>query len=192
MTLQEEFNLLFPQYKKREEGHALLTERTCEVIKQVYEVTKPERMLEIGFNAGHTAFGWLSMFPELTYHSVDICQHSYTETHGKILEKEFGDRFKFGNIDSRKLNGDVIRMLAYDMVFIDGDHSFEGLRHDYEICSKAKVKWILIDDYTLANYIKSFLDHINTSENHPYTMVDVYEYDDHDATSHMALFRRID
>lgn len=188
--MQEGFNALFPRYKKREEGHALLTERTCDVIKEIYEVTKPESVLEIGFNAGHTAFGWLSMFPELQYHSIDICQHRYTETHAKIIKEKFGDRFKFGNIDSRKVNADMIK--TYDMVFIDGDHRFEGLRHDYIICANAKIKWILIDDYTLKGYITTFLNHINNSENHPYTMVDVYEYDDHDDISHMALFRRID
>lgn len=190
MTLQNDFNLLFPRYKKKEEGHASLTEKTCGVLKEIYDIVQPKKAMEIGFNAGHTAFGWLSMFPELHYHSVDICQHTYTKAHAKKLEEIFGERFKFGNKDSRKLSGNHI--LGYDMVFIDGDHSFEGIRHDYQICLDAKTPWILIDDYDLKRYITELLDHIHSSENHPYTMVKVFEYDDHDNTSRMALFKRTD
>lgn len=190
MTLQDEFNQLFPDYKKTEEGHASLTDRTCEAIKEIYEIAQPKRILEIGFNAGHTAFGWLSMFPELHYHSIDICKHDYTITHAKKIEEKFGERFKFGNKDSKTLTSDNIQ--GYEFVFIDGDHSLRGINHDYWICKNAGTKWILIDDYDLRTYIEDLLKHINLSDNHPYEIVKIFTYDDHDATSRMALFRRID
>lgn len=192
MTLQNEFNELFPDYKKTKEGHASLTDRTCEVIKEIYEIAQPKKILEIGFNAGHTAFGWLSMFPELHYHSIDICKHHYTVTHAKKIKDKFGERFKFGNTDSKKLTADHIQSNGYDFVFIDGDHTFDGISHDYQICKDAGTKWILIDDYSLRKYIRNLLQHINLSDNHPYEIVKIFTYDDHDATSRMALFRRID
>lgn len=190
MSLQNDYDLLFSDYEKTKEGHALLTERTCNVIKEIYDTVKPEKVLEIGFNAGHTAFAWLTMFPELHYHSIDICQHAHTQPHANMIKEVFGERFMFGNLDSKKAKPNMIK--DYDLVFIDGDHSLEGLNNDYHLCHDAGTNWILIDDYTLRTHIYDLLNHIHNSKDHKYERVGVYEYDDHDATSQMVLFRRID
>lgn len=190
MTLQNEFDAVFPRFKIGIEGHATLTEKTCDVIKRIYDIAKPEKMLEIGFNAGHSAFGWLTLCPELQYHSIDICKHRYTKPHAKKIKELFGDRFMFGAMNSMNAQASMIK--DYDMIFIDGDHEAEGLAHDYRICKEAKTKWILIDDYTLRSHIYSLIHHIDKSESHPYELVEIFEYDDHTATTQAALFRRTD
>ena len=195
ISVQDQYHAVFPEFEKIE-GHARLTEKTCDIIKEIYDIAKPTNMLEIGFNAGHTAFGWMTLCPELSYHSVDICYHPHTEPHAEKIKELFTDRFNFAKLDSKELTPDMIEQ--YDMVFIDGDHSERGLHSDYELCNKAKIKWLLIDDYTLRAYIYDFLNHIHRSSNHKYEMVKVYEYDSEwdgtvpDATSQMTLFRRID
>lgn len=190
MTLQNEFAEIFPKFKTGIEGHATLTEKTCDVIKQVYDIAKPKKMLEIGFNAGHSAFGWLTLCPDLQYHSIDICKHSYTRSHAQKLKEVFGARFMFGAMNSMDAKDHMIK--DYDMVFIDGDHEAEALKHDYDICKTAGTKWILIDDYTLRSHIYALIHHIDKSETHPYELIDIYEYDDQSATTKMALFRRTD
>jgi hypothetical protein len=196
VNLKQEYDLLFPNFD-RVEGHARLTERTCRVIQDIFNIIHPMSVFEIGFNAGHSAYAWMRMFGDINYHSVDICQHAHTQRHADVLKDTFGSRFKFTAQDSKTMRPEEIAN-RYDLAFIDGDHSFEGLRSDYELCGKAEVKWLLIDDYSLRPYITDFLNHIDRSPNHKYEMVKVYTYDsqwDGDApeevmTSQMALFRR--
>lgn len=60
MNLQEESRLL-DQSMVEDEGHLVLTERTVETLKRIYKHTEVKSVLEIGFNAGHSAMGWLAL-----------------------------------------------------------------------------------------------------------------------------------
>ena len=189
MNLIEEFNDTFPRLVSAHEGHAQLTEKTCDVAKKVYEISNPKNILEIGFNAGHTAFMWLTMFPDVKYHSVDICFHPYTMSHMKKLKEIFGDRFGYGKGDSKNLNLNFVK--KFDFVFIDGSHEEEGIQKDYNLCNLAEVEWILIDDYMLRSSVKNLVDHIVSSPNHPYELVAKLEYDERTDTAIQVLLKRI-
>jgi predicted O-methyltransferase YrrM len=189
MSLIKEFQETFPKFKTGWEGHANLTDKTCDVIKRTYELTKPKKMLEIGFNAGHSAFGWLTLCPDLQYHSVDICQHSYTMDHMIKMKEVFGDRFTYGKGDSKVMNLNFVKQ--FDLVFIDGGHEPEDIEHDYNLCRSAGVKMILVDDYTLRSGIRALIDHVISSENHPYELVEKLEYDDQRDITTQVLLKRI-
>ena len=176
-----------------EEGHIELLGTNEVVFSQIYNRTKPKRVLEIGFNAGHSAYLWLNKFPEVTYHSVDICLHEYTEECANKMQVLYPN-FSFTKIDSRLLTPNY--MSAYDMVFIDGDHSVQAFRKDWDTARKSGVKWILVDDYgtnkfNWHQYIHDLCELVHNDINDPYERVDVQGYMSNDDTmTSCALFER--
>ena len=82
-------------------------------------------LLEIGFNAGHSALLALTINPDLIYVGVDICHHPYTRPCFEYLKGLFGDRVRLHAGDSR----DVLPVLRderriYDIIHVDGGHNF--------------------------------------------------------------------
>lgn len=129
-----------------QEGHILDTEITRKKFNNVlneksYGTIK--RVFEIGFNGGHSARMWLDLGAEHV-HSVDICEHPYVEEIARELEEQ-DSRFTFQKIDSNDLVGEDLK--GYDLLFVDGDHSEEGVRNDVFLGEEAEIPFILIDDY---------------------------------------------
>lgn len=94
-------------------------------------------ILEIGFNAGHSALLALTANPELTYTAVDICQHAYTVPCYEFLKSKFGDRINLIQGDSRL----IIPNLPFthpglcetiDGWIIDGSHFLQDAGWDIE------------------------------------------------------------
>jgi len=176
MTLQEKYNEHFPNLKVRE-GHMLLTDITVEAFTSIFDTIAPKKILEIGFNAGHSAFCFLEVLPETVVHSLDLGRHNYTRPCAQKLKSIFGERFKFGIKDSHHLTPDNIIGENYDMVYIDGDHSIEGIMNDYDLCNKAEIEWILIDDVNLFRHIRALVNHVHTSSHHPYRIAATLQFD---------------
>lgn len=79
------------------------------------------QMLEIGVNAGHSAFLALSSNPSLHFTGVDICEHPYVGPVVEWLQAEFPGRVEFRKGSCL----DVLPLLAregarYDLFHIDG------------------------------------------------------------------------
>ena len=53
---------------------------------------RAHRMLEVGFNAGHSATLALIANPTLEYHALDLCQHNYTRRCFQLLMFRFPGR----------------------------------------------------------------------------------------------------
>lgn len=129
------------------EGHILDTDITRKKFNYILNRTQPKSIVEIGFNGGHSARLWLDLMkddPDFRLLSIDICNHEYTEEIARELEEE-DSRFTFMKADSNDLTGDDIR--DYDLLFIDGEHSEEGVRNDLFLGEEAKMKYILVDNY---------------------------------------------
>ncbi|NES77365.1 MULTISPECIES: class I SAM-dependent methyltransferase [Okeania] len=115
------------------------------------------RMLEIGFNGGHSALITLYHNPFIELHCVDICRHSYTELAAKFLQKKYPNRFYFYKGDSR----DVLPMIAvknryikFDVLHVDGGHGGNICRTDISNSIRlAANNSILILDDTGAKHI---------------------------------------
>ena len=93
-------------------------------------------IVEIGFNAGHSALLGLTANQDLIYRSVDFGQ-PYSEACYHVLKKRFGDRISLTIGDSL----DVIPRIKeiYPEIdtmktgwFIDGDHSYQHCKQDLD------------------------------------------------------------
>ena len=94
-------------------------------------------VLEIGFNAGHSAIHFLESNPNLHLYCFDIGYHLYTDPCYQYLSKIYGDRIhmKYGNSTVTipkffKKNPD----LKFDMYHIDGCHLTDVALQDLNNC----------------------------------------------------------
>jgi predicted O-methyltransferase YrrM len=112
--------------------------------KEILEISNPKSVLEIGFNAGCSALMFLSINPELVYDSVDIEEN---EKSIEYLSNRFKD-FMFTQINSRLIDPVMFCFMSkYDLVFIDGDHSRDGVISDIEVSLKFNPEYVLFDDW---------------------------------------------
>jgi len=110
-------------------------------------------MLEIGFNAGHSALLALSGNSSLVYHGVDLAEHRYSTPCFEYLAREFPGRVHFWPGDSREVlpylathRGD----LEFDVFHVDGGHTDALCRADMTNCLRiargGRGKHLLLDD----------------------------------------------
>ncbi len=109
-------------------------------------------ILEVGFNAGHSAEIFLSHFPNASLTSVDINHHSYTPIGVEFFRRKFGAQYQFHEGDSKVVLPNLANMnpsRKYDFIYIDGDHSFQGCYTDIINCQKLATKDTIlwVDDY---------------------------------------------
>ena len=107
------------------------------------------RMLEIGFNAGHSALLALT-HGDATVTSIDNCSHSYTEPAAAYLGAAFPGRLRFFNSDSRRMPmlARELELGSHDLIHIDGGHSPDAFAADIATalaCSKPGTL-VLVDD----------------------------------------------
>jgi hypothetical protein len=119
-------------------------------------------LLEIGFNAGHSALLALDANPELTYVGIDIASNPYTVACGEILRFAYGPRFQLHVGDSRIVAPRlIIQSGAYqfDVVHVDGGHDPLTAQLDLSSALLAcKPEGIVLMDDTGADYIKAIVD----------------------------------
>jgi hypothetical protein len=138
--------------------------RQQKLIELISEI-KPEKIMEIGFNMGHSALlicqtiiNLKSIDPsyktkKIEFYIFDICQHECVKSNLSILEKEFGNEivFKLFEGDSLiTLNSFFDRnKVNFDFIEIDGCHTYECVRSDTfnTIKNLSGEGVIYIDDY---------------------------------------------
>jgi hypothetical protein len=142
---------LSPGHSKVNEGYSSVAQRKA-FFDDLQKMPHVKKILEVGFNAGHSC----ELFLNSPFHpkvvSFDINLHSYTKPGVEFMQKKYGDRFEFVQGDSS------IKLIEYanehfnekfDLIFIDGCHTFDGCVSDILKCQrfahKDTVLWI--DDY---------------------------------------------
>ena len=93
-------------------------------------------LLEIGFNAGHSALLALTANPMLRYIGIDLGGHPYTTACFEYLHSIFNDRVQLLIGDSRTvLKTFPQKSRQFDLASVDGGHDFEFVTSDLsEIC----------------------------------------------------------
>jgi predicted O-methyltransferase YrrM len=110
-----------------------------EQVKDLIKLTnKPNiNVMEIGFNAGHSAEVFLQNNKCLTLTSFDLGRHNYVMTAKEYIDATYPNRHNLILGDSRttipiysKNNKDI----KFDIIFIDGGHNYVIAKADMENC----------------------------------------------------------
>jgi len=121
------------------EGHIGTNPHQIQKLTELIESINKKKInvMEIGFNAGHSAEVFLKNNSELTLTSFDICDHDYVSAGKEYIDYHYPNRHKLIIGDSRttvpafaKLNKDI----KFDIIFIDGGHAFEIVNADFDNC----------------------------------------------------------
>jgi len=146
ITCKEAFSLMgIPRFsRKTKHAETYYTRfRDTRVLYKTVAVKKPEYILEIGTNYGHTTYGFKINSPESRIFTIDINkemgievpQYQEVET---LQREEVGVIFKGRNTDIVQIFGDSREISTYkelpdfDFVYIDGNHSFDAVISDTE------------------------------------------------------------
>ena len=107
---------------------------------------------ETGFDTGFSSRAFLQAHPDARVVSFDVCENRWTGIAKELIDKQFPGRHTLICGDSRdtvpkfRANSPELR---FDLVFIDGGHSYECIKADTETALKilAPNGVIVWDDY---------------------------------------------
>jgi predicted O-methyltransferase YrrM len=139
------------------EGHIGRNKNQIQKLTELCKEHKFKTILEIGFNAGHsTALMLENTDAEIV--SVDIGGHPYTFEGKDVIDEVFPNRHLLiiGN-SMDVLAKDEIPDLKYDLIYIDGGHSYKCAKSDLVNCKKyaSPDTMVIIDDIVYdPEYIK--------------------------------------
>lgn len=110
--------------------------------RDTVELVRPKKIVELGFNMGHSAAMLLSLC-DARLHSFDISVKDETLDAARILEKKFHPRFTFWLCDTKQL---YLTDMDIDLAFIDAGHDEDSVTNDIEVVKRVGVKYLLFDD----------------------------------------------
>ncbi len=96
--------------------------------------TNSHKVMEIGFNGGHSAEVFLSN-PQVTLTSFDLGMHNYVYPAKSYIDKMYPNRHTLIIGDSRVTLPEYIKNnTTFDVIFIDGGHDYDIAKSDLENC----------------------------------------------------------
>jgi predicted O-methyltransferase YrrM len=95
-----------------------------------------KRILEIGFNAGHSADNFLKMNKDIQVVSFDLGEHDYGKPAKAYIDATYPGRHTLILGDSTKTIPKYASSAPFDVIFIDGGHAYEVARDDLENCRR--------------------------------------------------------
>ena len=109
-------------------------------------------MLEVGFGRGYGTFCAARAFHDAGVQgkitTIDpALDEKYVKMLQQVFPKEWFDYITFVKGTSKDALPNVKE--PHDLIYIDGDHSYEVTKSDWELCSTKSPKLVLMDDYHL-------------------------------------------
>lgn len=152
-------------------GHMPPSEAVIDFWKKAKDKTNFKKVIEIGFNAGHSSCILLELFDDVEILSFDIGQFEITHTNGKLVKEKYVDRFNLKIKDSLKITPEEIN--GYDIMFIDGGHDYEIVSKDIDLFMKSDINYVILDDLNHPGVSKAYseLDGLDTILKYKYRAV---------------------
>ena len=120
-------------FKEPMEGYCEQVPQQIEDLLNLLNEIKPLKILEIGFNAGHSSELFLKN-SKATVVSFDLGYHSYVYYAKKYIDSIYPDRHTLilgdSNITIKQFNEET-----FDIIFIDGGHDYECAKNDIINCN---------------------------------------------------------
>ena len=107
------------------EGHTQLEPKLTEVLVKLVSNKEIKTVMEIGFNAGHSADTFLKSNESISLVSFDIATHSYVDIGKTYIDKKYPGRHTLIKGDSRKTVLNYFQQNSdkkFDLIFIHGGH----------------------------------------------------------------------
>lgn len=116
------------------------------------QVLKPQTIFEIGVRTGYSAWTFLRAVPNARYLGID----SNSDEHGGFRDAIKHARRLLAAYDTTILemssqeysaSDEVGKLSGFDLIHIDGDHSFEGCLFDLQLAKQIGFRHLLVDDF---------------------------------------------
>lgn len=131
------------------EGHVGQVGAAMSDLQRLAASTKGQHIVEIGFNAGHSADCLLSACPQATLVSFDIGNNGRCVAIGKeYIDKKYPGRHTMVGGDSKDTVPRYEAVHTSDLIFIDGGHAPETAANDIVNCKRLADKdtIVVVDD----------------------------------------------
>lgn len=125
-------------------GHLPATEEVFNMFREVNEICRPKRVLEIGFFVGHSTTYMLELFPRSRVLTYGMCKQ-FSEQKDKI-ESKYPGRVNVRYQESWSLFGEHAGVHRFDFVFVDGSHKEYMAANDILHSIMLGAQWILVDN----------------------------------------------
>ena len=136
------------------EGYSQEVKGQVEFLRNIVNDESINNVMEIGFNAGHSAELFLSSNKNINLVSFDIGHHKYVNLGKEFIDKTYPNRHTLiiGNSLSTVPEYFKKENKKFDLIFIDGDHKYNVAKGDILNCKNlAHDKTIVVIDDTMNN-----------------------------------------
>lgn len=170
------------------EKHGHIRQDPDNVIDQPYHLrdiclqTKARNIMEIGFNAGHSADLFLSFDPRIRLTSFELGQLSATLYGKSFIDQKYPFRHNLIIGDSKSTVPGFFRenpRLKFDVIFIDGSHEFLDAFSDLFNCQSLAHQntVVILDDTTSCppSERESFISYVNSNLGDSHTLLEGFE-----------------
>jgi len=162
-----------PNYKKYGMFYRANYERGI-LIYNLIKRYKMTSMLEIGFGRGYSTFCAARAFYDMGVSGKIITvdpklDENYLKMLQQVFPPEWFDMIEFARGPSEKMVPQLGDQ-KFDLVYIDGDHSYAATKLDWEMTKDKWLKCLLFDDYHLPSktdpgiQCRELIDSVNESE----------------------------
>jgi predicted O-methyltransferase YrrM len=138
------------------EGHSQNILEQTKRLQELVSASTIKKVFEIGFNAGHSADTFLKSNTNINLVSCDLNERPCVKYGKEYIDKTYPNRHSLILGDSIVKVPEYIKQYPenkYDLIFIDGGHSYEIAKADLINCKELAHKdtIVLVDD--VSNYI---------------------------------------